>query len=202
MVKTLNFERPLFLGVHPDDNLIGCGAILSRLKTQGKEFHCYTFTCNNENRRKDWKNAMNHLNPTAAHLYTYKGDSLPDHRYDVRAILEAMKEKINPDIVFTHSRKSLHQSHVALAEEVERIMRNTTILTHEGIKSGPNLTENCFIEITEKELDEKIKLLSYMESEKHKYFLQEDLIRSLARVMGGRIGVQYAEGFEAVRIKA
>ena len=198
----LEFESPLFLGVHPDDNIIGCGGILSRLKKQGKEFHCYTFTCNNDNRRKEWGTAIKHLNPTTANLYHYKGDALPDERYDVRSILEAMKEKINPDIVFTHSRKSLHQSHVALAEEVERIMRNTTILAHEGIKGGPNLVENCFIEITEEELNEKLELLSFMESEKDKYFLQDDLITSLARVMGGRIGVKYAEAFEVVRIKA
>ena len=39
-----------------------------------------------------------------------------------------LKKTINPDIIFTHSRKSLHQSHITLAEETERIMRNNTIL--------------------------------------------------------------------------
>lgn len=195
-------ERPLFLGAHPDDNLIGCGGILSRLSQTGKEFHCYTLSYNNEARRKEWHTAMNHLKPTTKYLYDFKGDTLPDHRYEIRAILEQLKDTIKPDIIFTHSRKSLHQSHVTLAEETERIMRNVTILAHDGIKSGPYLTENTFIEITGQELQEKLHLLSFMESEKHKYFLEPDLIYSMARVYGGRIGVKYAEGFEVVRIKA
>ena len=198
----ISIKRPLFIGCHPDDNIIGCGGILSRLSKSGDEFHCYTFSCNNDSRRKEWETAMNYLNPTTKKLYEFKGDSLPDHRYEIRSILETLKKTINPDTIFTHSRKSLHQSHVALSEEVERIMRNTSILTHEGIKGGPNLTPNMFIEITEKELQEKIKLISFMETEKKKYFLQEDLIRSVARIYGGSIGVKYAEGFEVVRIKA
>jgi len=198
----INIKRPVFIGAHPDDNLIGCGGILSRLSQSGDEFHCYTFSCNNESRRIDWENAMNYLNPTTKKLYHFKGDSLPDHRYEIRKTLETIKKTVNPDIIFTHSRKSLHQSHITLAEETERIMRNTTILSHEGIKGGPNLVPNLFFEITEKELEEKIKLISFMESEKNKYFLQEDLIHSVARVYGGSIGVKYAEGFEVVRIKA
>ena len=198
----ISIKRPLFLGAHPDDNIIGCGGILSRLSQSGDEFHCYTFSCNTDSRRREWKKAMNYLNPTTKNLYSFKGDSLPDHRYEIRSILEMLKKTINPDIIFTHSRKSLHQSHMTLAEETERIMRNITILSHEGIKSGPNLTPNIFFEITKKELKEKIKLISFMESEKKKYFLQEDLIRSVARVSGGAIGVKYAEGFEVVRVKA
>lgn len=198
----INIKRPLFLGAHPDDNIIGCGGILSRLSQSCKEFHCYTFSCNNDSRRIEWETAMTYLNPTTTNLYDFKGDSLPDHRYEIRSILEMLKKTINPDIIFTHSRKSLHQSHMTLAEETERIMRNITILSHEGIKSGPNLTPNIFFEITKKELKEKIKLISFMESEKKKYFLQEDLIRSVARVSGGAIGVKYAEGFEVVRVKA
>ena len=198
----ISINRPLFLGAHPDDNIIGCGGILSRLNQNCNEFHCYTFSCNNDSRRKEWEKAMNYLNPTTKKLYAFKGDSLPDHRYEIRSILETLKKTINPDIIFTHSRKSLHQSHVTLAEETERIMRNNTILSHEGIKSGPNLAPNLFIEITKKELQEKIKLISFMESEKNKYFLQEDLIRSVASVYGASIGVKYAEGFEVVRIKA
>jgi len=145
---------------------------------------------------------MNYLNPTTKNLYNFKGDSLPDHRYEIREILETLKKTIKPDIIFTHSRKSLHQSHATLAEETERIMRNTTILSHDGIKSGPKLEENVFIEITSEELQEKLHLLTFMDSEKHKYFLEPELIYSVARVQGGKIGVKYAESFEVVRIKA
>lgn len=198
----ISIKRPLFLGAHPDDNIIGCGGILSRLSQCKDEFHCYTLSCNNDTRKKEWETAMNYLNPTTRKLYNFKGDTLPDHRYEIREILETLKKTINPDIVFTHSRNSLHQSHVALAEETERIMRNTTILSHDGIKSGPNLRKNAFIEITEEELREKLHLLDFMPSENHKYFLSPENIRSVARVNGGSIGVEYAEGFEVVRIKA
>ena len=144
---------------------------------------------------------MKYLRPTKYHIDDYRGDSLPDHRYEVRSTLEDLKKNLDPDIIFTHSRKSLHQSHVALSEEIERIMRNFSILTHEGIKGGPHLVPNFFIEISEEEVEEKIKLLSFIESESNKYFLQQDLIKSVAQVLGGRIGVKYAEAFEVVRFK-
>jgi len=198
----MHFERPVFLGAHADDNIIGCGGLLSRLKRLHKEFYCYTFSHNNTARKREWISAMKHLDPTDYKIYDFRGDSLPDHRYEIRAILEKLKKDLNPDIVFTHSRKSLHQSHVALSEEVERIMRNITVLAHEGIKGGSHLVPNLFIELSREEVEEKLKLLSFMESESKKYFLQQDLIKSVARVLGGRIGVEYAEGFEVVRFKA
>ncbi|GAG96594.1 unnamed protein product [marine sediment metagenome] len=81
-------------------------------------------------------------------------------------------------------------------------MRNISVLTHEGIKGGPHLVPNFFIELSQEEVEEKLKLLSFIESESKKYFLQHDLIKSVARILGGRIGVEYAEGFEVVRFKA
>jgi len=105
------------------------------------------------------------------------------------------------DIIFTHSPTGIHQSHIALAEEVERIMRNRTVLGYAGVKSGPRFVPNLFIELSEKEVEEKIKLLSFFKSELSKYFLQPDLIKANARVNGAKIRVKYAEAFDIVRIK-
>jgi len=197
----INIKRPVFIGAHPDDNIIGCGGILSRLSQSSDEFHCYTFSCNNDSRRIEWETAMNYLKPTSKHLYAFKGDSLPDHRYEIRKTLEMIKKTINPDIIFTHSLNNIHQSHLALVEETERIMRNVSILGHAELKSGPRFVPNFFIELSREELDEKLKLTAFHQSEKDKYFIQPEVIEAVARYAGARIGVKYAEGFDILRIK-
>ncbi len=195
----ISVNRPLFIGAHPDDNCIGAGGFMSRL--MGSEFHCYTLTCNNKLRELEWGNAMDYLRPTSSRLYQIKGDELPDNRYRIREILERIKAKVNPDVIFTHSLNSIHQSHLALVEETERIMRNVTILGHAGLKSGPRFVPNFFIELNKEELNEKIKLIAFHKSEGKKYFLQPEVIEAVARYAGARIGVEYAEGFDVLRIK-
>lgn len=194
----LSFERPVFIGAHPDDNCMGCGALISRLK--GSEFHCITFTCFDKERYVEWNNAMDYAQATSRRIFWFYGSTLPDHRYEIRAELERIKREIDPDVVFTHSLSSIHQSHLAVAEEVERIMRFRTVFGHAGVKSGPRFVPSFFIEITEKELEEKLKLLSFIEGESSKYFLQSDIIRAVARVNGAKIGVMYAEGFDVIRM--
>ena len=195
----ISIKRPVFLGAHADDNCIGAGGIMSRL--MGSEFHCFTFSRDNQERASEWEKAMNYLNPTSRGLFSIKGDSLPDNRYEIRDRLEEIKNKINPDVVITHSLNSIHQSHLALVEETERIMRNVTILGHAGLKSGPRFVPNFFIELSRAELDEKIKLIAFHKSEGSKYFLQPENIEAVARYAGARIGVEYAEGFDVLRIK-
>ena len=190
----------MFLGAHPDDNLIGCGGILSRIKKTGKTFHCYTFTCNSEERRREWLDAMDYICPTSYKIFDFRGDSLPDHRYEVRRILEEVKN-YEPDIVFTHSLRSIHQSHRALAEEAERIMRHITILGYAETKSNPYFTPRVFIELTEEEMEEKLKLISFFKSQTSKFYLSPEAIRATARVYGLQVNVEYADAFDVCRIK-
>jgi len=197
----LEFERPVFLGAHPDDNCMGCGGLLSRLREEERNFFCYTFTCLNEKRKAEWHDAMDYLHPTAREIYMMKGDTLPDYRYRIREILEEIKIDVAPDIVFTHSLNNIHQSHIALAEEAERIMRYTTILGHADVKSGTRFIPSLFIELNEKEVEEKIKLVSFFKSEGFKNPTHPDVLRAIARVNGARIGIKYAEAFDIVRLK-
>jgi len=195
----LKFETPVFIGAHPDDNCLGCGGILSRLKPYS--FHFYTFSCLNDGRKQEWLNLVSHLKPSNGEIYLFKGNMLPDHRYEIRMELEKIKREVNPDIIFTHTLNSTHQSHATLAEEVERIMRYTTVLGYGDVKSAPRFVPSVFFEITHRELQNKIKLISFIESECSKQALQPELIKAVARVNGGKIGVEYAEAFDVVRIK-
>ena len=84
----ISIKRPLFIGCHPDDNIIGCGGILSRLSQSSDEFHCYTFSCNNESRKTEWEKGMK------GHV-AYSGGEWHDDRkiIDDRCIIVNVKGK-------------------------------------------------------------------------------------------------------------
>jgi len=191
-----HFKRPVFIGAHPDDICLFCGGLLSKLN--GSKFYCYTFTSLNDERREEWKKAMNFLKPTGCELYRFKGDTLSDHRYEIRKLLEKIKKDVDPDIVFTHSLNSVHQSHLALAEETRRIMRYRSILGYEEARTC--IIPKLFVELSEENMADKLHVLSYFKSENWKPFFEDDVLLSRARVYGSVIGSKYAEAFDIVRI--
>lgn len=198
----LEFERPLFIGAHPDDNCLGAGGLMSRLKKEGKEFHCVTMTCFDEDRRRNWVNAMEYVKPKSYEIFDFLASYLEEHKHEFRRALLEIKDKIQPDVVFTHHLDSSHPDHNLLAREIRKLFRYQTIFGHQGLKGEGVFYPTVFFEINEDELEDKIKALSFFAWEKqYQAFMKEEAIRARARVYGIRVGVEYAEGFNILRMK-
>lgn len=145
----------------------------------------------------------------------------PDNRFDTVALLDIIKviekEKIefNPDVIFTHHGGDLNIDHRRTFEAVITACRPMadehvkTIITFET----PSGTEwrastdprhfipNLFFEVSEKNLDAKIKGMESYDFEKRKYPhpRSPESLRIQAKRWGVAIGCEYAEAFCIVR---
>ena len=97
------------------------------------------------------------------------------------------------------SLNDLHQDHTTIAQEGLRAFKKTSILGYELPWNNLNFSTQCFVKITELNLDRKLKALSCYESQKFRDYASEEYIRSLARTRGTQIGKKYAEVFEVIR---
>lgn len=198
----LEFDRPLFVGAHPDDNCLGAGGLMSRLHQASVDFHCYTMTCFDEDRKRNWENAIAFIKPKSYGIHYFLADYLEDHKRELRRILLKIKKEVDPDIVFTHNLKSSIPDHSLLATEVRRLFRYQTVLGYPGMKDEGRFKLTLFFEINEAELEDKVKALSYFTWEtKYQDFMQPEAIRAQARMYGIKVGVKYAEAFDLVRMK-
>ncbi|MGH2552220.1 MAG: hypothetical protein ACRDEB_00795, partial [Chitinophagaceae bacterium] len=62
--------------------------------------------------------------------------------------------------------------------------------------NNSNFHQQLFIGLTENELEKKVNALKEYRSQSQRNYMQEDFIRSLAKVRGVQCNNEYAEAFE------
>lgn len=194
----------LFIGAHPDDIEFGCGAIISSLKNKSR-LYCLTLTnmqktvLNYKELVKQHYKSMNFLNIPKNNIILEDFEEREFHR-DRQLICDKLYKiykDINPSIVFCHPVYSdLHQDHEVVSKETLRIFRETTIF---GYQNQPRYyyeyCPNVFYEVTEKDVNNKIKALWMYKVYKHKNYFQPELIYSQLKSNGVVIGTNFAEAF-------
>lgn len=115
--------KVLAIAAHPDDEVLGPGGTLARLRASGAEIHVAIVTEGSSTQYPDRPDlieakkvaaraALDALGGGELHL----GD-LPDMRLDtlplvtVNAFLEAVVRKVRPNMVFTHAADDLNRDH-------------------------------------------------------------------------------------------
>lgn len=102
------------------------------------------------------------------------------------------------EYVFTHSLNDKHPDHRTVAEESLRCFTGN-ILTYIGPWNGEE-NPNYFVELSEKQLETKIKALSCYESQVHRGYMDADFVRAQAITTGIKCGRRFAEGFRVQRL--
>lgn len=197
----------LAIGAHPDDVEIGCGGVLSKLKKIGHEINIYILTYgeagggSEEDRRAEATTSAKILGVKEIYFGEFKDTKLLPNGELVNSI-EKIVNKINPDMVLTHSPRDEHHDHKAAGSattEAARYVQN--ILNYENPLTK-DFTPQIFVDITN-EIEEKISLLSCFESQREKTYLKNNAIYGLAqyRAYQSRIqGIQFAEAFQVTKL--
>jgi LmbE family N-acetylglucosaminyl deacetylase len=118
---------------------------------------------------------------------------------DAKELFEALKESVNPDVIFTHTRDDLHQDHRLACELTWNTFRDHVILEYEVPKFDGDLGRpNVYVEIPESIAREKTSLLhTHFGTQAGKHWFDDDTFLGLMRLRGveARSPSRYAEAF-------
>jgi LmbE family N-acetylglucosaminyl deacetylase len=111
----------LCLGAHADDIEIGCGGTILRLAAQypGCVVHWVVFSAVGVREAEARRAAALFVDPTALRgplLQMFPDGCLPFVGAEVKAVFEELKQTVSPDVIFTHSRRDVHQDHRLIAD--------------------------------------------------------------------------------------
>jgi len=204
----MNFfgKRVLFLGAHPDDIEIGCGALIHHIVKQ-TEILCVTLSDNQKN--PDLKNVKDE------HIKSMKALGVPDEKvvfgpFTTRVFPDARQEileyflklrrEFQPDLIFVHSKQDVHQDHLTMTDEALRAFRGITVLGFDVVRSSYGFFPHFLVEVTEEDVQKKIEALSQYETYRDRYYFNSELTRSIMVRHGALAEVPFAEGFDILRI--
>jgi LmbE family N-acetylglucosaminyl deacetylase len=199
-----DLRHVLALGCHADDVEIGCGATLIALTRSVPDARVTLVVFSADGPRADEARAS-----AASLLVSAKSSDVIVHGFrdgffpyigsDVKEVFEDLKSRLDPDVVFTHSRHDLHQDHRLVCELTWNTFRDHLILEYEIPKYDGDLgTPNVFVPIPADVARDKVRLITEaFASQRPKDWFDEELFLGLMRVRGMEVRspTGYAEAF-------
>ena len=136
-------NKILVAAAHPDDEILGCGGTAARMVKEGNEVYTLILgegiTSRDDTREREkreteitqLKKQIHQANAVIGvkEVITY---DFPDNRFDtvplldIIKVIENIKNKVKPGIVFTHYEQDLNIDHRIAYQEVITAMRPTT----------------------------------------------------------------------------
>lgn len=199
-------KRVLFIGAHPDDIELGCGALIARI-VQNTEILCVTLSDNQKNPAlshlvEEHYKSMEVLGVPKAGvvLGQFETRRFPHARQEILEYMISLNRTFHPDIVFVHTKADIHQDHGTITEEALRAFRGTTLLGYDVIRSSYGFFPNFLVEVSEEDVNKKVQALSEYRTYMEKYYFNEAITRATLIRNGALAERQYAEGFDILRI--
>ena len=198
--------RVLAFGAHPDDLEVGAGGLLARLSQEGAEVMMAVVSIPNnpEQRRKEANAGADVIDADLRILFDEKPQRVED--IPMHELVRRMDQVVGdwrPDLVITHSAFDLHWDHGLVNRATVSALRRTpcdllAFLSSPEMNAQSRGIGQCFADITST-METKIAAIRAHESQVPK--LDLDSSRDLARAMGRISGYQYAEAYEALRVR-
>jgi LmbE family N-acetylglucosaminyl deacetylase len=223
-------ERVLVVAAHPDDEVLGCGATIARLTREGHEVYLAILgegsTARHATREAgdpaDLK-ALHECSRRVAALLGAKDlflHGLPDNRFDTVALLdivkivEALIERLQPRVVYTHHGGDLNIDHAITSRAVltatrpipgspvrELLMFEVPSSTEWAFqRHAPVFHPTVFTDVRDT-IETKVQAVALYEGEARAFPhpRSAEALRAIARRWGSAVGVDAAEAFELVR---
>ena len=193
----------LAIGAHPDDIEYGCcGTILKHVK-RGDNVFFIVLSQGERSGNKDLrkKEAIESAKTMGSQLFIFDfPDTNIGQSHEVIEEIEKIVKKINPDRIYTHSIKDVHQDHRNVAYNSLVAARSVPeILSYESPSLYLDFKPNYYIDITDF-IQQKTKILAKFKTQDGKDFIKINAIQGLAQYRGLASSVRFAEAFDAIRI--
>lgn len=222
-------KKILIIAAHPDDEVLGCGGLLSKMQDNKVDIKVLFIGEGSSCRHDDPLSTesikdIEERNNFAINALKFLGiddiefNNLPCGRLDMTPIIEINKiiensiKSFKPDTIFTHSHKDANNDHKIISKSTLMATRPCNqhnvnkIYSYEVLSSSEwhyidSFNPNIFIEISEKDVVNKIKAMEIYESEIRPYpFPRSSVsIRALCMRRGVQSGTNFAEAFSLIR---
>ncbi len=199
-------RRVCFIGAHPDDIELGCGALIAHIVNQ-TEILCVTLSDNQKN--PELKNLVEEHYRSMAVLGVpedrvilgqFETRRFPHARQEILEYLIQINRAFQPDLVFVHTKADIHQDHATVTEEALRAFRGTTVLGFDVIRSSYGFFPSFLVEVTEEDVEKKIAALAEYKTYQNRYYFDPKITRATLIRNGAICERPYAEGFDILRI--
>jgi LmbE family N-acetylglucosaminyl deacetylase len=145
--------------------------------------------------------AMEKLNKKVkVYLEDFPNKRLADHRDEIRDVMEGLEAKVEPQQVFVPCSEDRHQDHRVVFEEAVRAFKYCTILGYVQPWNCLREPYHMYVPLSRVAVQRKARALKCYKSQASKTYMQPRYVDGLARHLGWKIGREFAEGFEVVRM--
>ncbi len=198
--------KVLVIGAHPDDIEIAAGASVAKLHDAGYKIVGLVLSHgenggNPESRMSEAKKGAHFLEIDEVRVFDFQDGQMASQVINIVKAIEEVIDDYNPDLIFTHSRHDLHQDHQVIYECTLRAVRETrtSVLCYESPSVTQDFVPVYFIDACGY-VDVKIAAIQQHWDQHKKPYMKSELIRSKLSFRGNQAKVEYAEGFEIVRM--
>lgn len=203
-------ENILFLAPHTDDCELGCGGTIAKFVEEGRDVHVAAFSIAEDSvpegfspdeLAKEFGEAMRVLGVPDAnqHIFKFRVRHFPHYRQEILDQIVLLRKLIAPDLVFVPSPNDIHQDHQVITAEGLRVFKKVSILGYELPWNNIIFETRSFVKLEPRHLDLKVEALNCYRTQRHRSYLDEEFLRSLARTRGTQFESNYAEAYEVLR---
>ena len=198
----------LCIGAHCDDIEIGCGATILRLASERPLDVTWVVLCSTPARRREAERGAalflrGAVRRTLA-IQEFRDGFLPAQWMAVKQYMETLKQRVPPDLIFTHHRDDRHQDHRVAAELTWNTFRSHLILEYEIPKYDGELPQpNTFVAVGRAIAEKKARYIAKAyPSQMSKTWFSAETLLGLMRLRGVESAAPggYAEGFVGRKI--
>jgi LmbE family N-acetylglucosaminyl deacetylase len=196
--------RVLCIGAHSDDIEIGAGATLLGWIAAGVRLEVDWVVLSAADRRADEARAsanafLDGAATARLDIGSFRDGYFPVERAAIKDAFEALRGRVDPDVILTHHADDAHQDHRIAAELTRNTFRDHLTLAYEIPKWDGDLGRpQVYVPATAAVMARKITLLErHFASQRAKDWFDEETFRGLARLRGMecRAPERYAEAF-------
>ena len=197
-------RRVLAIGSHADDIEIGCGGTLLALARANPKLEVDWVVLAAEGDRADEARAsaegfLAGVATSRVEVLGFRDGFLPYLGGEVKDAFEALKGRVDPQLVLTHVSYDAHQDHRLACELTWNTFRNHAILEYEIPKVDGDIGRpNLFVPLSRELVEEKLALLErFFPSQAGRHWFDRETFLGLLRLRGMECVApdRYAEAF-------
>ena len=194
----------LCLGAHSDDVEIGAGATILGMQERGIRLHVHWCVLSAAGERESEARAsasdfMAEAASAVVEIQAFKDSYFPEQGDAIKSWFAGLRERVDPDLIFTHRRGDAHQDHRHVCRLTWNTFRDHCILEYEIPKWDGDIGQpNLYVPVSARAIQRKIELLSsHFGSQRSKQWFDAETFLGLARLRGMecRAPDRYAEAF-------